>query len=87
MGKAGHLGVLLGHTVPPVDQDEAHVAALNGHGGPEDAVFFNVLFHLGLLAHSCGVDKQKFPLFILKGRVDGIPGGACHIADDAPLLP
>ena len=36
MGKTRHLGILLRDTLIGVDEDETHVAALDGHGGPQD---------------------------------------------------
>ena len=87
MGQARHLGVLLGNAVLGVDHNEAHVAALDGHGGPQDAVFLDGVVHLGLFAHTGGVDEVILAGSIFKIAVDGVPGGAGHIADDDPLLP
>ena len=86
MGEPGHLGVLLGDALLGVDHNEAHIAALNGHGGPEHGVFLNDILHLGLLAHAGGVDEVILALVVFKIAVDGVPGGARHIADDHPLF-
>ena len=86
VGQARHLGVLLGDAVLGVDHNEAHVAALNGHGGPEDAVFLDGVVHLGLFAHTGGVDEVILAGGVFKVAVDGVPGGTGHVADDDPLL-
>ena len=39
VGQAGHFGILLGDSLVGVDHDEAHVAALNSHGRPQDENF------------------------------------------------
>ncbi len=87
MGQTGHLGVLLGDPLPGVDHDEAHVAALDGHGGPQDGELLDAVIHPGLLPHPCRVDEQVFAPPVLEGTVHRVPGGARHIADDDPLLP
>ena len=86
MGQTRHLGVLLRHAVLRVDEDEAHVAALNGHGGPQDAVLFDGVVHLGLFPHTGGVDEVVLAAGIFKVAVDGVAGSAGHIADDDPLF-
>ena len=80
------LGVLLGDAVIGVDEDQTHIAALNGHGGPEDAVLLDGVVHLGLFAHTGGVNEVIFAGLIFKIGVNGVPCGARHIADDDPLL-
>ena len=87
MGQAGHLGVLLGDPLLGVDEDEAHVAALDGHGGTEDGELLDPVVHLGLLPHPGGVDETEFALLVLIVAVDGVPGCARHVGDDDPLLP
>ena len=86
MSQARYLGVLLGNAVVGVDHNETHIAALNGHRGPQNAVFLDIVVHLGLLPHTGGVDKVVLPLGVLKIAVNGVPGGAGHIADDDTLL-
>ena len=86
MGQTRHLGVLLGNAVVGVDHNETHIAALNGHGGSQNAVFLDIVVHLGLLPHTGGVDKVVLALGILKIAVDGVPGGAGHVADNDTLL-
>ena len=41
MGQARHLGVLLRDALVGVDEDQAHIGPLNGHGGPEDGKFLD----------------------------------------------
>ena len=86
MGQTRHLGILLRDAVLCVDHDEAHIAALDGHGGPQDTVFFDVVVHLGLFPHSGGVDEVILTGLVFKVAVDGVPCGAGHVADDDPLL-
>ena len=86
VGHTGHLGVLLGDALLGVDEDEAHVRPLDGHLGPEHAVALDGLVHLGLFAHAGGVDEDVLPGLVLEIAVDGVPGGAGHVADDGPLL-
>ena len=87
MGQTGHLGILLGDSLVGVYQDQAHVSPLNGHGGPQDGKLLDAVVHLGLLAHTGGVDEQVLALLVLKIAVHRVPGGARHVADDHPLLP
>ena len=87
MGQARHLGVLLGDAFGGVDQDQAHVAALNGQGGPENGILLDVLLHLGLAADAGGVNEDEPALIVFKVGVDGVSGGAGHVGDDDPLLP
>ena len=87
MGQARHLGVLLRDALGGIDQDEAHIAALDGHGGPKDGVLLDVLLHLGLAADAGGVDEHEPALVVFKIGVDSVPGGAGHVGDDDPLLP
>lgn len=86
MRQTGDLGVLLGDTLLSVDENEADVAALNSHGGPQNAVFFDVVIYLGLFPHTGGVDEIIFAVLVLKVAVDGVAGGAGYVADDDPLL-
>ena len=86
MGQTRHLGVLLGNAVVGVDHNETHIAALNGHGGPQNAVSLDIVVHLGLLPHTGGVDEVILALGVLKIAVDGVPGGAGHVADNDTLL-
>ena len=39
---------------------------LNGHGGPQDGKLLDAVVHLGLLAHTGGVDEQVLALLVLK---------------------
>ena len=87
MRQPRHLGVLLRHALLGVDEDKAHVAALDRHGGAEDAVFFDIVVHLGLFPHTGGVDEVILAVAVLKVAVDGVAGGARHVADDDALLP
>lgn len=48
VGQTRYLGVLFRHALLRVDKDQAHVAALDGHGGAEDAVLLDAVVHLGL---------------------------------------
>ena len=86
VSQTGHLGVLFGNAVVGVDHNKADVAALDGHGGPQDAVFLDIVVHLGLFPHAGGVDEVVFALGVLEIAVDGIAGGARHVADDDTLL-
>ena len=86
MSKTGHLGVLLRNALGGVDENQAYICPLNGHGGPEDAVLLNVLRHLGPPPDTGGVNEDKAALVVFKTGVDGVPGGAGHVGDDDPLL-
>ena len=82
----GMLNSVLADAQTRVQPPTAHVRPLNGHLGPEDAVALNGLVHLGLLAHPGGVDEHIFAGLVLKEAVNGVPGGAGHIADNGALL-
>jgi len=84
---ACHLGVLIGDALLGVDENQTHIRPLNGHGGPQHAVLFDVLLHLGSAAHTGGVDEHEGSLIVFKAGVDGIPGSSGHVADDCPVLP
>ena len=86
MRQTGDLGVLLGDTLLSIDENEADVAALNSHGGPQNAVFFDVVIYLGLFPHTGGVDEIIFAILVLEVAVDGVAGGAGYIADDNAFL-
>ena len=64
--RTGHLGILLSDSLVGVHQDQAHVGPLNGHGGPQDGKLLDAVVHLGLLAHTGGVDEQVLALLVLK---------------------
>ena len=87
MGQARHLRVLLRDSLRGVNQNQAHVRALDGHSGPEDAVLFNGLLHLALPPEARRVDEDEFALVVFKPGVDSVPGGARHVGDNHPLLP
>ena len=86
MGHTGYLCILLRDALGGVDQDETYIRTVNGHCGPQNAVFFNVLIHLGALSHAGGINKYKAPFFVGKAGVNGIPGCSGHIGNNDPFL-
>ena len=87
MSKTGYLGVLLRDPFVGVDEDEAHVTAIDGHGGTEDGELLHPVVYLGFFAHTGGVDEDVFAELIFKIAVHCVPGGAGHVADDDPFFP
>ena len=82
-----HLGVLLRDPFVGVDEDEAHVTTVDGHGGTEDGELLHSVVYLGFFAHTGRVDEDILAELIFKVAVHCVPGGAGHVADDDPLLP
>ena len=86
VGKSGDLRILLGHAVVCVQQDQAHVRALDGGDGAHVAVFFHRVVHLGFAAHPGGVDEQILAGLVFKIAVDGVARRPGHVGDDHALL-
>ena len=86
MGQPGHLGILLGDTLLRVNHNDAYIAALNSHGGPQDGELLHPVIHLGLLAHTRRVNDEIFLPLLFQITIHRIPGGARHIGHDHPLL-
>ena len=86
MRHAGNALVLLGDADGGVDDDEGHVGALDGTLGTHVGVELQVLVDDGALAHTGGVDEAVLDALVLDERVDGVTGGAGHVAHDGALL-
>ena len=86
MGQASHLRILFRHTFVCIDQNQAYVGALNRHGRAKNGKFLDSVIHLGFLTHPSRVDEEVFPLLVFKIAVHRVPGGACHVGNDDPLL-
>ena len=84
--KPGDLRILLGHAVVGVEQNQAHVRALDGGNGAHIAVLFHRVVYLGFAAHSGGVDEQVLAGFVFKIAVDGVARRAGNIGDDHAFL-
>ena len=85
MGQAGDLGILLGDALIGVDEDQAHVAAVDGGDGAHVGILLNGVVHLRLAAHAGGVDEAVLAEFVFVVAVDGVAGGARHVGDDGAL--
>ena len=84
--KTRDLRVLLRHALVGVDQDKAHIRALDGGDGAHIAVALHGVVHLGLASHSRRIDEQVLAPFVLKIAVDGVAGRTGHVGDDHALL-
>ena len=87
--QSGHLGILFGHAGLGVDQQQGHVAAVDGGDGAQHAVAFQCfILHRLFLAHSGGInDVDAGAVRIGKEGVNRVPGGAGNVADHGALLP
>ena len=87
MHQTRNLGILLGHALIGVNEDQAHVRTGNRINAAHVGELLHAVVHLGLLAHACGVNEYVFAVFILIIAVDGVTGGTGYIGYDHPLLP
>ena len=86
MGVAGDLLVLFRDAFHGVQHQKDHIAAVHGPQGADDGIFFNGFVDLAFPTHAGGVDEEIGLAVLFHRHVDGVPGSAGHIADDAPGL-
>ncbi len=84
---ARHFGILLGEADRRVDEDHAHVGALDRHFRADDAVPFDGILHLALPAQTGGVDQHKAAEPVFDPGVDRVPCGSGDLRNDAAVLP
>ena len=83
---AGDMCILGGDAIGGIDQQQGHIAALDGAQGAQHGVLLDTLLDLARAADACGVD-QRDPLAVHGDRgVDAVAGGARRNADYAALL-
>ena len=80
------LGILLGDTLIGVDQDEAHVRALDGGDGAQVRILLDCIVDLRLAAHTGRIDKEELAGLVFKVAVDGVARGARDVGDDHALF-
>ena len=86
VGVACDLAVLLGEAYRRVNDDNAHVGAVDCHEGAQNAEMLDVLDDLSLAAHSGGVDEDELILAALYLGVYRVAGGSGNVGDDGALL-
>ena len=69
-----------------VDDEDAHVAVLDGANATQHRVVLDVLIHLVLLAYTGGVDEIEVEAKLVVSRVDAVAGGASDVGHDVALL-
>ena len=84
--KPGDLGVLLGDALVSVDQNQAHVRALNRGNRAQVRIFFHRVVDLRLAAHTGGIDKQVLAELVFKVAVDGVARCARNVGDNHAFL-
>ena len=86
MCEPGDLRVLLGHAFVRVNQNQAHVRALDGRDGAQVRIFLDRIVDLGLAAHTGGVDEQVLAELVFKVAVDRIARRTGDVGDDHALF-
>ena len=86
MRKPRDLGILLGHALVGIDQDQAHVGTLDGRDGAHVAVALDGVIDLRLAAHTGRVDKEVLAPVVFKIAVDRVARRTRHVGDDHALL-
>ena len=86
VGVACDLAVLLGEAYRRVDDDNAHVGAVDCHEGAQNAEMLDILDDLSLAAHSGGVDEDELILAALYLGVYRVAGGSGNVGDDGAFL-
>ena len=86
-GQAGDVGVLGGGLLRGVGHQDRNIAAVHRANGPDHAVFLDSFGYLAGAADAGGVDHYNIPSVVSDLGVQGVSGGAGHVADDGPFLP
>ena len=76
---ASNMGILIGHPLGGIEQQQHDVGRLNGLQGFDHRELFNGLKHTPFATQACGVDEFKFLPLALKRHADGIARGTGHI--------
>ena len=87
MGIADYFFVLLSDAFHGIYNHQHYIGTVNSAKGTDDTVFFNQLLNFALAAHAGRINEQITLPFLYYRRVDGIPSGACLVADDGTLFP
>ena len=83
---AGDVGVLVGHALRRVQQQQHDVGRLDGLQGLDHRELLDRLEHLALAAQPGGVDQLELLAVALEGHGDGVARGARQVEGDQALF-
>ena len=84
--EASNMGILVGHPLLRIQQQQHHVGRLDGLQGLDHGKLLNGLEHFALAAQACGIDQLEFLAIPLERHRDGVPGSTRHVKRHQPLF-